>query len=60
MEYAEEGDLRKKIENTKKHKKITPEIEIWKVLIHLLHGLKMLHQSKILHRDLKCENIMIS
>lgn len=53
MEYADGGDLLKKIENHKKQKVLIPEIEIWKVFIHLLYGLNELHSRSILHRDLK-------
>lgn len=60
MECAEEGDLRKVINNAKKQKKLMTEIDVWKLMIHLLQGLKVLHGRDILHRDLKCENIFVS
>jgi len=60
MEYAEEGDLRKKIkENLKKHLHFT-EDTIWDWTIQILEGLKYLHDNKIMHRDLKSANIFIS
>jgi len=60
MEFAEEGDLLKKIESYKKNKTAIPEAEIWIIIGHLVNGLKALHDLKILHRDLKCANIFIS
>ena len=60
MEYAEEGDLQKKIkENLKIHRHFT-ENTLWDWIIQILEGLKYLHDNKIMHRDLKCANIFIS
>jgi NIMA (never in mitosis gene a)-related kinase len=59
MEYANEGDLHIKIEKQKKQRSLMPEVEVWKIFIHLLYGLNELHTKNILHRDLKAENIFI-
>jgi len=59
MEFAEEGDLLKKVEMLKKTKGSIPESEIWTIIGHLVNGLKVLHDLKILHRDLKCANVFI-
>jgi NIMA (never in mitosis gene a)-related kinase len=34
--------------------------KIWRIINHLINGLKVLHHIQIMHRDLKCANIFIS
>lgn len=60
MELAEDGDLFNKIKAHKENITNFPENEIWDILIQTIHGLKALHESKILHRDLKCANIFVT
>ena len=59
MEYADNGDLYQKIIEYKKKKIFFEEIEIWKIFIQLVKGLKALHDLQILHRDLKSANVFL-
>ena len=59
MEYADNGDLYKKILEYKNKKIYFEEIEIWKIFIQLVKGLKALHDLQILHRDLKSANVFL-
>ena len=59
MEYADEGDLQKKITLYKKLKKSFLENDIWRIFIQITKGLKDLHDYNILHRDLKSANIFL-
>ena len=59
MEYADKGDLYQKITQFKKMGCLIDEVDIWRIFIQMVKGLKALHDLKILHRDLKSANIFL-
>jgi len=60
MEYAEGGDLKSLIERNKDEKKLFKETQILDWITQLCLGLKHLHDRKILHRDIKAQNIFLT
>jgi len=58
-EYADSGDLFQLITKQTAAKKHIPENDVWRYLHGMLHGLKALHDMRILHRDLKCANVFL-
>jgi len=59
MEYAEEGDLEGKIKKHILKKTFFEEKEIIKYIFQITSALKVLHDNKIMHRDIKTANIFI-
>ena len=60
MEYAEGDDMFKRIKNQIKNKTFFSENQILDWLTQICLGIKFLHDRKILHRDLKTENIFLT
>eukprot|EP00347_Sterkiella_histriomuscorum_P005633 403355851 len=60
MEYAERGDLHKYLKMKREKKETIPESEIWLIAFQIFLGVGYLHYQKIIHRDLKCMNVLIA
>lgn len=59
MEFAENGDLERKISQNIKNKTFMTETDLVSTFVQIVLGLKALHDKKILHRDIKAANIFI-
>ena len=57
MEYCDGGDLYQYLEKNKKKKIKLKEKIIWQIFIQMIIGLNSIHKKKILHRDIKSQNI---
>ena len=53
MEYANEGDLAKRITDNQKKGMASSEGDIWNIFIQIVRGLGELHRLNIFHRDIK-------
>ena len=60
MEYAENGDFLKFIESLKSRGEFLTEAQVVSYGVQLSEGLIALSSLSIIHRDLKCANIMMS
>ena len=60
MEYCDGGDLYQFIKEKNKKKDLMKEDLIWELFIKMILGLSSIHKKKILHRDLKSQNIFLT
>ena len=60
MEYCDGGDLYQYLEKNKKKKIKLKEKIIWQIFIQMIIGLNSIHKKKILHRDIKSQNIFLT
>lgn len=60
MEYADDGELATKILDKKKNSQIFDEEEILNYFTQVCLALKHCHDRKIMHRDLKANNIFLT
>lgn len=59
MNYCKNGDLSTYIQNHRRNKEHIQEEQVLKLLVQMLLGISHIHEQKILHRDLKSENIFL-
>ncbi len=59
MEHAPRGDLSGMIELQTRNKTLFDEKVLWEYLIQICEGLAYLHANRILHRDIKAQNIFL-
>ena len=58
-EYADNGDLNRKLEENRKEKKYFEENQLLDWLIQISLALKYIHNQNIIHRDIKPSNIFL-
>lgn len=60
MEYADSGDLAKAIHQRKAKKNYIPEGQVLDWFTQICLAIKHVHDRKILHRDIKGQNIFLT
>ena len=60
MEYGGNSDLKKFIGKYQNENLLIDEKVIKDIIIQICHGLKDIHNAKIIHRDLSPDNIFIN
>ena len=60
IDYAEGGDIATRIRMAKSKGYKFPEVQIWKWFMQICIALSYIHENKIIHRDLKTQNIFLT
>ena len=59
MEHCPGGDLASKLAELRKRGQRLPEASVWRYLLQVASALRFVHKEKILHRDLKSQNVFL-
>lgn len=60
MEYADGGDLSQRVTAIKSSRGFMSEDEALNLFVQICLALKHMHDRRILHRDLKCQNVFLT
>jgi len=60
MDYCERADFQRRVKKAKQCGKYFPQAQILDWLVQLSLGLQHIHDNKVLHRDLKTQNVLIT
>ena len=60
MEYADGGDLTNQIKKYINENKKIEEDLIWYWFLQICQGIRYMHSKRIIHRDIKCQNIFLT
>lgn len=60
MDYCERGDFQRRVKKAKDGNKCFPQAQILDWFVQLALGLQHIHDNKVLHRDLKTQNVLIT
>jgi len=60
MDYADGGDIYSKINERKAQRQLWPEDQVLDIFVQILLAVKHVHSQKVLHRDLKTQNIFMT
>jgi len=60
MEYVAGGDLLQLVQRSITAKLHIEEVTLWRYLYELAQAVEYLHSRGVIHRDVKCQNVMLT
>jgi serine/threonine protein kinase len=59
FEWADGGDLLSLVKQRRQRQKPIAELDVWRWSKQLFSALELLHSRRIIHRDIKCSNLLL-